>query len=174
MEFSVFKVGQVYQPAVGIGEGVKFTLSKDGALLLYSFDSPAAEEVAEMKAGKGFEIRFVTLGGIIWVMSKCGDLDWADAPYNPRLVGALPEEPEGKEGTALTLVMVDSRSGVVKSVRLIGLGSDFSRALLKEATEVRSKAMTVMDANRSINNTMMRYDTKSLVRMAPSYARFKL
>lgn len=173
--YSVFKVGQVYAPAVGKGEGVKFTLSSGGAMLLYAFDNPTSEEVAQMKSGKDFEIRYTEMNGILWITSKCGNLEWTDAPYNPRLSSGLPgsDFDEG-EGLALTLVMIDARTGIVKSTRLIGLGTSFSHYLCEKAMEIREQPMTIAEAGRSIEFTMMRCDSEYLANLAHSQARFKL
>ena len=170
-----FEVGKVYKPAVGIGEGVRFNLSYDGAVLIYAFDNPTAREIAETKSGKSFEIRYTEVNGIIWVTSKCGDLEWTDAPYNPRLSSSLPDPDFADgEGLALTLVMLDSMSGVVKSTRLIGLGTRFSHYLTEKAIELKDQSMTMAEANRSISQTMAMYSSDQLANIATSQARFRL
>ena len=171
-----FEVGKPYSPAFGLGEGARFSIAMDGALLMYAFDRPTSDEVGQMASGKGFEIRFATLGGIIWIMSKCGTLEWTDSPYNPRLSSNLPDPSSITDGggLGLTLVMIDSSDAVVKSVRLIGLGTDFSRKLLAESLSVRQMPMTVSDATKSINQTMLKYSTKQLAGMAPNSAKFRL
>ena len=175
MEYSVFEVGKVYKPAVGIGEGVRFTLSSGGAVLMYAFDNPTAKEIEQTKSGKKFEIRYTEINGIIWITSKCGDLEWTDAPYNPRLSSGFPapDFADG-EGIALTLVMLDSRNSVVKSTRLIGLGTRFSHYLTEKAIELKNQPMTMTEASRSINQTMLRYTSEQLANLAPSQARFRL
>lgn len=173
---NVFKVGMPYIPALGLGEGARFSIGEDGAFLLYGFDRPTASEVAAVDSGQGFEIRFVTIGGIIWILTKCGSLNWTDSPYNPRLSSEIPvpESITDGAGLSLMLVMLDSRDAIVKSVRLIGLGTDFSRRLLSEVQEVRKQTMTIMQASLSIQRTMASYPTSKLVKMAPTWARFKL
>ena len=66
----------------------------------------------------------------------------------------------------MTLVMLDSYDAVVKSTRLIGLGTDFSRHLASEVLRVRSQPMTVREAGMSINQTMRMYSTELLVQKA--------
>ena len=174
-KYEVFEVGKVYEPFVGMEEGVRFNLSSSGATLVYAFNNPTPDEVAQMQAGKRFEIRFVEFGGIIWITSKCGNLEWTDAPYNPRLSTGLPaSEFEDGEGIALTLVMIDSRNGVVKSTRLIGLGTNFSRYLMEEATGLRSCPMTILDASTSIVHTMDRFSSRQLADISQNAARFRL
>lgn len=175
------KVGSVYKPAVGMGEGVKFTLSFDGALLLYAFDDPTPEEIAEMKAGKSFELRYAEIAGILWVTSKCGNLEWTDAPYNPRLSSSLPPSDfEEGEGLALTLVMVDSRTAVVKALRVIGLETRFSHDLAETASWIKEfgdpidEPMTEHEAESLIRHTMATCSSEHLAKIAPSHARFRL
>ena len=173
--FEVIEVGKPYEPIIGMGEGVRFDLSPSGGLLLYSFDRPATDEIDQMKSGKGFEIRFAELGGIIWITSKCGNLEWADAPYNPRLSSGIPAPNlEDGQGIALTLVMVDARDGVVKSARLIGLGTKFSQCLLEKAVELRKQPMTMTEATGAINRIMMKYTSRQLSDMASGQARFRI
>jgi len=173
---NVFEVGKPYLPALGLGEGVRFGIGETGCELVYGFDAPTLKEVAAMKGGHPFEIRFAPLGGIIWVTSKCGSLEWTDAPYNPRLSGGLPDPSAIKDGSGLSLVllMLDSRDAVVKSGRFIGLGTGFSRELLEEAARTRKQAMTVRAAELSIAGTMARLTTRQLAEMARPEARFKL
>ena len=171
----VFEVGKVYKPAIGIGEGVRFDISSAGATLMYVFDAPSPDEVAQMRSGKRFEIRYTEINGILWITSKCGDLEWTDAPYNPRLSSGLPDPDfNDGEGLALTLVMIDARDAVVKSVRLIGLGTRFSHYLTEKALELREQPMTATAANSSIVQTMMMFDSRQLADIAPSQARFRV
>ena len=82
------EVGKTFLPALGMGEGIKFGIDSGGATLMYMFDSPTRQEIRATKSGKRFEIRFITIDGIIWILSKCGNLNWVDAPYNPRLLSS--------------------------------------------------------------------------------------
>ena len=158
-----------------MGEGVRFDLTYSGGMLMYLFNNPTAHEVEQMKSGKSFEIRFSEINGIIWVTSKCGDLAWTDAPYNPRLSSGLPDPDfEDGNGIALSLVMIDVPSGIVKSARLIGLGTSFSHYLTEKALEIREQPMTIMDVNRSINSTMAMCSSEHLAKIAPSQARFEI
>ena len=169
-----FEVGKPYLPALGLGEGVRFDIGAS-ATLLYCFDRPTPTEVEAMKSGKSFEIRFVTINGIIWILSKCGSLEWTDAPYNPHLSKDIPTPSSISDGSGLglTLVMLDSRDAVAKSIRFIGLGTEFSRKILQEALTVRNEGVTMAQADMSIAMTMQQYSTSQLVKIA-SKNRFQL
>jgi hypothetical protein len=171
-----FEVGKPYLPALGLGEGVRFNIGPDGAFLLYGFDRPTVKEVAAVGTGQSFEIRFVTIDGILWILSKCGSLEWTDSPYNPRLSRSIPGKQSIVDGAGLglTLVMCDSRDAVVKYVRYIGLGTEFSRRLLEEAAILKEIPQSMAEADASIQRTMLMFPTSKLAGMAPSWARFKL
>jgi len=171
----IIEVGKPCKPFIGMGEGVRFSLSGDGALLAYCFDNPTEHEIAQMKSGKSFEIRCSMIDKILWITSKCGDLAWTDAPYNPRLSQSLLEwDYDEGEGIALTLVMIDSKTGIVKAARLIGLGTMFSRYLVAKTLELRDDPMTEEEAAESIKWTMARASSEYLAKIAPSYGQFRL
>ena len=163
-----FEVGKTFLPALGMGEGIRFGLDSCGATLMYMFDSPTRQEIRATKSGKRFEIRFITIDGIIWILSKCGNMNWTDAPYNPRLLGSAvsPISIADGEGLALLLMMLDADNAVVKSLRYIGLGTEFSRHLLAEALKVQGQPMSKMDATESIKRTMLAYTTDNIAEMA--------
>ena len=102
----LLEVGKPYLPALGLGEGVRFNIGPDGAILIYCFDRPTPREVQAMGSGKDFEIRFVTVDGIMWILSKCGDLEWTDAPYNPRLSAGISSLAVIANGAGLGLTLV--------------------------------------------------------------------
>lgn len=170
---STMKVGQPYAPMQGRSEGCYFDIDTAGARLIYHYRSPTEKELAAVREGRPFEIRFCELGGLIWITSKCGALPWNDAPYNPR-TSALPdgfEEITAGHGLALLLAMIDFNTSVVQSLRLIGLGEDFSRKLIGTAARLREQVMTVREYRASMQNTMARYSSDGLSKMAT--ARYK-
>lgn len=170
---SLIEVGKPFAPLVGMGEGVVFEASDEGYTLAYCFNRPTQKELGQMAAGVPFEIRFAVLDGVIWILSKCGSNEWTDAPYAPQLTkSATIIHPVDGQGTALTLMMVDSPEGVVRTLRLIGLGSDFSRKLATAIGEVGAMPFDRAAYDRKLASTMSKYSTKDMVAMAQ--ARWKL
>lgn len=168
------EVGKPYLPIMGRGEGAIFDANEGGYLLIYNFDNPKQSEIAQMGSGSPFEIAFTSIGGAIWILTKCGTLEWTDAPYHPALSLYADKllRPTGEDGTALTLVMTDARDATVKSIRMIGLGHNFSDKLYHQIVELAEKPFNLLDYNRNLNNTMMAYSTRALLNM--STARWKL
>lgn len=161
------EVGKPYAPLSGRGEGVIFDINDAGARLFYNFNNPTREEIESAKAGQPFQMKFVELNGIIWILSKCGDLQWTDAPYNPRAsIYTNIHTPGESQGLLLTLCVSDCRTAEIKSIRTIGMEHKFSVALIEATERVRNTPMDYWAVYDSINATMLKYSTKDLVNMA--------
>lgn len=170
----MIEVGKPYEPIARLSEGVYFDLDDSGARLIYHFARPTEKEIAAMQSGKDFEIKMTELRGILWIVSKCGALNWTDAPYNPRaslLSDSFPRTGSG-DGIALQLIMSDARTAEVKSLRLIGLGAAFSAALLEAAQRLRVDGMAPSDVQSAIDEVMQTYSTTQIASMASH--RYKL
>lgn len=172
---SILQIGQVYQPVAGRPEGVIFDIDDAGAKLIYHLSRPTAQELASVKAGQKFEIRFVELDGLLWILSKCGTMSWTDAPYDPHLSLTLTEIPalEPDKGLALTLMMTDADTAEIRHLRMIGLGHKFSAALLDRAAALRAQPFSLEAYQASLRGTMARYTTKQLVDLAGDYFKLK-
>ena len=174
MQMTQLEVGKPFPVMAGRGEGVIFNIDDAGAMLIYNFRRPTEKEIAAVKQDQPFEIRFLELDGIIWILSKCGSLEWTDAPYNPRTsqLGNLPSFGEN-QGLGLTLMMTDANTAIIKSLRMIGLGTKFSKALIEATANQRAMPMDDYEVAASINNTMNRYSTSQLCQMAQYYFKLK-
>lgn len=170
------EVGTPYLPVAGRPEGAIFDIDSAGARLIYHFRRPTQQEISAVKAGQKFEIRFAELDGIIWVLSKCGSLNWTDAPYDPHLsllTGDFPEILGENEGLALTLMITDADTAEIKSLRMIGLGHRFSVSLLSRAKALRETPFSLERYQNSLRATMAKYTTKQLVDLSTDYFKLK-
>lgn len=165
------KIGGKYPPLAHAGECVAIDVDGSGITIAYNFQSPTAKEVAAMAEGQPFEIRFVTIADIMYVLTKCGSLNWTDAPFNPHLAtnANLPEITNDHDGYALTLIMVDADTNTIQSLRLIGLGNKISKAIRAEIEALKLKNFDADMYHRTIQlNNMMR-STTALAKMASHY-----
>lgn len=170
MKIRNLSVGEVYQLTYGKPEGIYVDVDASGILLVYNFIRPTESEVEQMSAGKSFEIRFTRIEDALYILTKCGKLNWTDAPYNPHLSHAeLPPVTNNVDGYALTLLMVDAATGVIKSVRLIGLGNKFSKALKSEIDRLRCMPFSWEDYNQRLRANNLAFSTNDLTRRAISY-----
>ncbi len=171
----IYQVGEKYAPITGRPEGVIFDIDDAGAILIYNFAAPTQKEIDATKAGNRFEIRFIEMGGIIWILSKCGSLEWTDSPYDPHLSVNLTElrRPDPGQGLSLTLMMTDANTTEIKSLRLIGLGEKFSNRLIDTVERVRAKPFDFHIHSLAISAVMAVYDTRKLVDLAGDYCKLK-
>lgn len=170
------EVGKQLDGFKGRSEGVLFEFDASGALLIIMFDKPTAEEIAQVAQDAPFEIRFTELADEMFVTVKCGTLNWMDAPYSPHLSQDIPDtqEVEGGAGIALQLVMVDVSTGLVKSLRIIGLGTSFSRSFLRC---VKSKLDRPFDRSKydfAINSVYAMRGSRQIADAATASNRYKL
>ena len=174
MAIQDLRVGGRYPPIAAHGEGVYFDISSAGLTLVYNFSHPSAKEVDQMQADKPFEIQIASVAEALYILTKCGSLNWTDAPYNPHLSrsGMLEKINDDTSGYALTLMMVDANTNVIHSLRLIGLGNAFSKKLYDKIDDMLSKPFDVEMYQNTVRINNMVRSTKDLVRM--STARWKL
>lgn len=165
------EVGSVLQAMQGKNEGVYFEADGAGYSLIYNFMSPTEKEIEATKAGQPFEIRFLAIRSALWILSKCGTLNWTDAPFTPHLSRHAAElvRPQNEdEGTMLTLIMTDARDATIKSIRVIGLGHRFSVRLYDAIRELAELPFTPENYNLELALTRM-HPTNELVSMARNY-----
>lgn len=72
--------------------------------------------------------------GIIFLLSKFGNLPWMDAPFHVALARNLThlQNIEEGQGYGLNSMLIDSSKGEILALRYIGLGTKFSRELKKQ------------------------------------------
>ena len=174
MAIQDLRVGGHYPPIAARGEGIYFDIDSTGLTLVYNFAHPSINEVVQMQSDKPFEIQLASVADVLYILTKCGSLNWTEAPYNPHLSmsGSLEKIHDDTSGYALTLMMVDATTNVIQSLRIIGLGNAFSKKFCEKIEGLLSKPFdAVMYQNTVHINSMVR-STKDLVRM--STARWKL
>ena len=143
----VFEVGKTIEEWKGHSEGTLFEVDDSGATLIVFFDSPTENEVDQFHEGKNFELRYSVIYDITMMTFKIGNLNWMDVPYEAHLSKNLNKFPivSANQGLALTLMLVDGKTGIVKSLRLIGLSTDFSRKFIGHLMEAKMKEFNEND-----------------------------
>lgn len=171
MKIDNLSIGEVFLPTQGKPEGIYVDIDASGILLVYNFLRPTQTEIDQMGAGKPFEIRFVCVKDALYILTKCGDLNWTDAPYNPHLSSQLELQQitNDSEGYALTLLMVDAATSIIKSIRLIGLGNKFSKALKNEIDNLLDRPFLPEQYVQALQANTIMFSTKDLVRRATNY-----
>ncbi len=171
----MYSVGQVVKNFISHPECVQFDIDDSGAIMLVFFDRPTQNEIDQFKADKNFEIRFIELSDVIMITAKIGNLNWIDAPYNAHLSKNLSKFtlPNEEEGLALTLILVDAHSGEIKSIRLMGLSTNFTRKLFGSAMEQKINEFDKNKYDEKIRSIYAKYNTGTIVKMSNTYCKIR-
>lgn len=166
-----YEVGQVVDNFKHHSEGAHFDISDDGATMIVFFQNPTEDEIEQFKSGTNFEIRFTELYGVIMITVKIGNLNWMDAPYTPHLSKNLTkfQLPNKGQGLGLTLILVDTITGEIKHIRLLGLSEKFAKRLFGVVMEHKTKPFNKMEYNNSLNRIFSAYQTNQIVKMSKDY-----
>ena len=152
-------------------EGTYFEITESGPMWFFNYFSPTEQEIADISEGSAFEIREMVMSNVLWLFVKCGNQEWAEAPFNPHLSKSTGLQPISDEasGYGLTLVLVDAADCTIRHMRLIGLGNRFSRQLYKDITELRNNEFDQYAYDTAIARAQMVYSTPQMVRQCRNY-----
>ncbi len=165
-------------------EGAYFVADDSGILLVYNYRMPTEKELNAVKADKPAEFRFLIENDAFFFLSKFGGLSWNDSPFNPLLNREFGYQPptDPAKGYLMTFVMVDAASNIIKHIRVIGLGHDFSVKLCdtlnsffdrEENAHIESKEKLQEINDRRVALTYDLYTSDQLARRATTSYRIK-
>lgn len=103
-----------------------------------------------------------TVNGVLFFLLKAGELNWADAAYEPRLASSKPSFATFKdgEGAPLLIKIADTATGEIKVFRLMGLGTQLSNYLSKTCT-------ALLHSKTKFNRTEYRNKIQAVYRKYP-------
>jgi len=168
--FEALAVGGVYPKAVGALEGLYFDIGYPQMELIYNVHNPTERELSQVTQGSDFEIRAIELNDVVFITTKFGGLHWAEAPYNPSLGdGRLDEIEPGTRGYALQFYLTDAPDGIIRHMRLIGLGNEFSIKLRELIYANKEKVLTIAPElyEKKREDVFQRYKTSEIAKMSP-------
>lgn len=170
---NLYKVGKIIDNFKTYQEIVKFDIADDGAIMQVFFKKPTQNEIYQFNAGKNFELRFTEIYGVIIFTVKIGNLNWMDAPYSPHLSNNLTkfEFPSKGMGLNLTLMLIDSSTGEIKHMRLLGLSENFTRKLFGVIMDQRMKKFNYSRYLQTINKIYSTYSTTQIVKISRDYCK---
>lgn len=163
------EVGEIY-PGNYRQEGIKLDYNNGFTLYLFLPDL-REEEVSDIQKGE-YKFGLTKVEDILFFTLGFGEsIDISDAPfhfglYTDNRIKKLPRDIEDGQGIALNVVAVDSRSDIVKALRLIGLSTDFSRELIKTSIWQSNRNVNQEQYNRKLNRIFNAYSSLDLYNMA--------
>lgn len=152
------EVGKLLAPNVTqYQEGPKFDYTPSGPIVRIAFNNPTAKEIEGAKSGT-LEMSYYVRGPIIFVCLKiqgCGR--WMDMPFSIRLHENVnfdwSDEIVDGQGLAITVMLVDAQTGILKSYRLIGASTAFSRGLRSAILQQYEQSFDKDEYFRLLNET---------------------
>lgn len=128
MKFRKFEVGKLFEEGITrYNEEAKFEFTQSGPALLIFFKTPTEKEIESIRADN-IKIGFTEISEIIFMLYKFEGIPWIDAPYSIHLSGNIePQKVEEGTGYGLQIFLIDADTGILKVMRLIGMGTEWSR-----------------------------------------------
>ena len=176
--FEELKVGGAYPDSQKLDEKCFFDITDSGALMLLNFRDPTPKEITCTGKPGALEVRFTRLGGVLFLLWKFADMPWVETPYNIQLSNKLKklDEPKEDEGLSVLIILTDRRTGTIKSLRLVGLSTDFTKLLFAEILYDYKYPSVIhksrIDYDNLIYQIQNNYDTMDIVNLANYYCKF--
>lgn len=170
-----YEIGQVLEKYKDGQDRAFFDIDSSGAVFIVCMAHPKQQEIDSFHAGNFAKFKFLTMGAALIFLAKIGNLPWMDAFYSPHLSQDLPATPVFSDGMglALTIMLIDSATGEIKHMRLIGLSTDFSAALMDGVQTLQKLPFSRPHYDQSVGDIMRRHTTKDLVTIASNYYKTK-
>lgn len=94
-----------------------------------------------------------------------------NATYTPHLSKNLTkfELPNNNQGLALTIMLIDARTGEIKALRLVGLSEKFTKKLFGTIMELKITYFDKLEYAQTINSIYASYSTDKLVKLSNDY-----
>lgn len=163
-----FKVGEAFPLPPVKEEGAVFSVEPYSMMLIYRYDQPTAEEIAEFKEGD-YQLAVTELRRVMFILSKFGKLSWSDCAYSSQLSQSsknLPELQEGHRGYSVDAFLVDCHDNTLKAHRLIRMNPDFSRKFRMLLMDDQQKEFDLQAYEQAVSNVYRMYSTKDLLKLS--------
>lgn len=167
---TVFAVGQLYNPnRTSWPEVAQYQYAKGEHHLLLFFRDPSDEEIKAVKSSPA-EFALVVEQDIISLLYHFESIPWSDTAYTWHMVPAdqrtLPVDVPAGLGALMTIILIDASTGIVKAIRAVSLGTDFTNALHKAIREQAGKPFDRERYDDQLNKLFVRYPTHMLLTRA--------
>lgn len=128
--------------------------------LTVGFPDINSAEIDNFRNG-AFSFTYTVIDDALFLLVKFGAIPWMDAPFEPRgyIVDHKYEtEYEKGQGAAMTVFIVDSKTGELKAIRSIGLGHVVSTNLGKECNRLLSiQPFSLAEYHSKVNRIYRQY-----------------
>lgn len=165
-EYINLKVGTILSDRIGCYDGVQIDVNDMGVDILVCLSSPTDAEKNIFNDDCPFQMKLATEDNIIFFLLKFGNMPWMDAPYNINLSKNLTELPKIEDGMGLAarVYLIDTSTGKIEAIRLLGLSTNISRMLIRLIEEQRNMPFNISEYVNKIREIYSKKPTKQLVK----------
>ena len=165
-------VGELYYPGkTRWQEGTDFNWRSNTLELRMFFSKLTPSDIEAMKHG-ACTFYLVVVKGVIFLLFEFGRAcPLSDSSYSWWLISeeerTLPPELTGNEQAVLTIILVSAEDGIIRALRQIALGHDFSKALYDAIRAQTQQEFSAKKHDEIIAETYRKYPTSHhLLRIA--------
>lgn len=167
---SVLSVGKCYPEWQGQQDGYRIEWTETGLTLCVMFNGISDYEKSQFSTQNKLTIRYIIIDDVCYFTFMFGEMPWADCPFSPalyRTIGQHTTFPDIEEykGLSLTVLLIDTSTGELCGIRIIGLGHDFSVGWKNWAQEAALKPLPFAEYHRQIDKAYRDYASVDLARM---------
>lgn len=165
--YAKLQVGEKLEDVDVSQEGSFLSIDDSGVMLLLAFDDPTQNEIESISPGGRVEAKALVLSDTLFMMFKFGSMPWIDCSYHPMIEIQMPTVEAADEGIglALTVVLCDVKTKIVKSVRLLGLSTQLTHYISNYLSTCNRR--TKLESDMAVAKVQDAYTTKNMVQMAP-------
>lgn len=165
--FKRIAVGEKHEEFISKNEGVRFNMEDSGATLTILFNKPNAQEIEDIKNGS-LQFGLFVKEGVIFILSKFGNLNWMDSPFHTALTPGLTTLQDLDEGMGYgcNIILADCSNGEIKVLRYVGLSTLFSKKLKEVIEEQFVDYFDIVEYDYKLKRIINAYTSKDMVKMS--------
>jgi len=158
------EVGKPYPGVHRIPESAIFDFNQAGGLLLIALDNPTKKEIQDIRKGD-VKLGLLDKGGVIFLLSKFGSMNWMDSPYHVSMSGKYTLAPvfDVTQGYLLQIVLLNSNDRIVKVIRVVGMPHEMS-LMFRDLVE-KQRGTSINEYYPRLHEIYTRYSTEDLVKV---------
>lgn len=165
MSMQKIGVGTIIENKINSPEGVQVNMSDSGIDVLVLLREPSNDEIGVFEAKQmPFQMKLAVEGDVIFFLFKFGEMPWMDAPFSVHLCTGLSKLPEAGlgHGIAMRVFLIDTKTGRLEALRVIGITNSISMLLTKLVKEQQAKPFFMERHMATIQEVYSRKTTEQL------------
>lgn len=164
----LFTVGKQYPEMKRMEDCVSFDLANGCIPINIGLISPSADTMKSFLQNTDFNMAYIKINSVIFILLKFKNLDWMAIPYNVHLseYSGGKRYPKDGEGLAIKIQVFDTTTGTLCQIVISALPIEESAELIKMIKEQEKEPFNHFKFNLDIMKTRLFHSVEDLVRLA--------